>query len=117
VSNDPSELKTFLQPTRIFLRERLKLELHPDKVEMRRYSKGVDFLGYVAFPYFRLLRKKTEKRMYRKLGRVIDDYQQNRITKKRAEASLGSYLGILSHADAYRLSIKLKNDFWFKLKG
>jgi hypothetical protein len=115
VGNDPAELETFLQPIQNFLRKRLKLELHPDKVEIRRYTKGVDFLGYVAFPHFRLLRKKTEKRMYRKLGRVIAGYQQNRIAKERAEASLNSYLGILSHADAYRLSEKMKNDFWIKI--
>lgn len=117
VGNDPTELEIFLQPIQDFLCERLKLELHPNKVEIRRYSKGVDFLGYVVFPHFRLLRKKTEERMYRKLGHVIGDYRRGFITKERAEASLGSYLGMLSHADAYRLAQKLKNDFWFRMEG
>ncbi|MGD0328488.1 MAG: reverse transcriptase/maturase family protein [Minisyncoccia bacterium] len=115
VSNDSEKLKTFLQPMRDFLRERLKLELHPDKVEIRRYSRGVDFLGYIAFPHFRLLRKKTEKRMYRKLGRIISDYRRGAVSKERAEASLNSYLGILSHADVYRVSERLRNDFWIKM--
>lgn len=117
VGNDATELESLLEPIQTFLREHLKLELHPDKVEIRRYSKGVDFLGYVSFPYFRLLRKKTEKRMFRKIDRIIADYKQEAVTKKRAEASLNSYMGMLSHADAYRLGEKLKNDFWFRVKG
>ncbi len=115
IGNDLTKLDILLQPIQNFLRDRLNLELHPDKVEMRRYSKGVDFLGYVAFPYFRLLRKKTEKRMRRKLGDIISGYKRDLVTKERAEASFNSYLGMLSHADAYRLSEKLKNDFWIKI--
>jgi len=117
IVNDPAKLEILLQPIRDFLQECLRLELHPDKVEMRRYNKGVDFLGYVAFPHFRLLRKKTEKRMYRKLEHIITDYKRDRVTKERAETSLSSYLGILFHANAYRLGEKLKNDFWFWMKS
>ena len=115
VDNDPAKLEALLQPIQIFLRERLKLELHPGKVEIRRYTKGVDFLGYVSFPHFRLLRKNTEKRMLRKIDRIISDYKRDAVTKERTEASLNSYLGMLSHADAHRLSEKLKNDFWIKI--
>ena len=115
VDNDLAKLGALLQPIQTFLRERLKLELHPDKVEIRRYTKGIDFLGYVSFPHFRLLRKKTEKRMYRKLDRIIADYKQDTVTKERAESSLGSYLGVLSHADAHKVSEKLKNDFWIQI--
>jgi hypothetical protein len=117
VDNDPVKLEQLLEPIQDFLRERLKLKLHPNKVEIRRYSKGVDFLGYVSFPHFRLLRKKTEKRMLRKLDRMIADYKRDAVTKERAEASLNSYMGMLSHADAHRLGEKLKNDFWFRMKG
>ena len=117
VDNDPERLEALLQPIQDFLREQLKLELHPNKVEIRGYTKGVDFLGYVSFPYFRLLRKKTEKRMLRKIGRVIADYRRNVVTKEYAEASLNSYMGVLSHADAQRLGEKLKNDFWVQINS
>jgi RNA-directed DNA polymerase len=117
IDNDPTKLKALLKPIQNFLCERLNLNLHPDKVEIRRYSKGIDFLGYVAFPHFRLLRKKTEKRMRRKLGHIVAAYKCGQVTKERAEASLGSYMGVLSHANAYRLGEKLKNDFWFRMEG
>jgi RNA-directed DNA polymerase len=114
VGNDPVALNALLPSIADFLRERLRLKLHPSKVEIRRYSKGVDFLGYVSFPKFRLLRKKTEKRMWRELRHVIAEYKRGTVTKERAEASLNSYLGILSHADAYRLSERVRNDFWMR---
>lgn len=117
VDSSEAELRRILPAVRAFLRERLALELHPDKVEIRRYSKGVDFLGYVAFPYFRLMRKRTERRMMRKLHHVIAHYTAGVFDEKRAEASLLSYLGMLSHADAYRLSEKLRNDFWMQTKS
>ena len=117
VDNDPTKLEQLLAPIQDFLRKRLRLELHPDKVEIRRYSKGVDFLGYVSFPHFRLLRKKTEKRMFRKLDHIVTDHKRDAVTKGRAEASLNSYMGMLSHADAHRLGEKLKNDFWIKINS
>ena len=117
VGTDPDALMALLPSIRGFLRERLRLDLHPDKVEIRRYSKGVDFLGYVAFPHFRLLRKKTEKRMWRKLEHVIAQYKGGAADEERARAALNSYLGILSHADAYRLGERLKNNFWIRMNG
>ena len=40
-----------------------KREIPYHKVEIIPYHKGVDFLGYVVFPYHILLRKKTKKRI------------------------------------------------------
>lgn len=45
-----------------FLKEKLKLCLHQDKIIIRRYHQGIDFLGYVSFPYCRILRTKTKKK-------------------------------------------------------
>lgn len=115
IGNEPTKLEALLKPIQGFLRKRLKLDLHPSKVEIRRYSKGIDFLGYVVFPHFQLLRKKTEQRMLRNIRFVITSYKQGLLTKERAEASLSSYLGVLSHANAHKLSEKLKNNFWIRM--
>jgi hypothetical protein len=117
IGNDPDELAKLLPTIRGFLHNSLKLELHPNKIEIRKYRQGIDFLGYVTLPKFRLLRKKTEKRMHRKIRHVISDYKRGMATEERAEATLGSYVGILSHANAYRLSEKLKNDFWIRMNS
>ena len=54
------------------LRDRLKLSLHPEKVTIQPYHRGVDFLGYVIFPHHRLMRVRTRKRMLKKLERRVE---------------------------------------------
>ena len=90
----------WLDAIRQFLRVRLKLELHPGKITVRKYRRGVDFLGYVNLPHHRVLRTKTKRRIMHKVGRGVP------------HASLQSYLGVLSHANSFRLSRKLKNLWW-----
>lgn len=92
-----------------FLRDRLKLSLHPNKVFLRKVNCGIDFLGYVLLPHCRVLRNKTKRRVFRKLrlrahqlrAGVIDYYSFNQ--------SFQSYLGALSHANAYHLRQDLQN--------
>lgn len=68
-----------------FLKERLKLLLHPNKIIIRQYRQGIDFLGYVVLPRHRVLRTRTKKRMFRRIN-----YKNE-----------GSYLGILKHCKGY----------------
>lgn len=71
-----------------FLKATLKLELHPNKVSVRTFREGIDFLGYVLKPGAMLIRTKTRARM---LARVTSENKS-------------SYLGVCSHANAYELS-------------
>ena len=94
------------------LRDRLRLSLHPEKISIHSSNRGVDFLGYVIFPHYRLMRARTRKRMLKKIERRSEEYQQGLITEYSFRQSLHSYLGALSHANAYKLSRNLKNRFW-----
>ncbi|MDO8576424.1 MAG: reverse transcriptase/maturase family protein, partial [bacterium] len=51
-----------------FLRMRLNLNLHPDKVSIATFASGVDFLGWVHFSDHRVLRTATKRRMFRRLS-------------------------------------------------
>jgi retron-type reverse transcriptase len=44
-----------------FLEENLKLSLHPNKVFIKTFTSGLDFLGWVHFPEHRVLRTVTKK--------------------------------------------------------
>jgi len=70
----------------------LNLSLHPDKIIIRKYNQGIDFLGYVTLPHYRVLRIKTKKRMFRRIN----------------HKNLQSYLGVLSHCNGYKLELKIK---------
>lgn len=94
------ELEQLMVPIQDFLRQRLKLELHPGKVHIRKYRQGIDFLGYVLLPHHRVLRTKTKRRIFRRVHRGI------------TEQALQSYLGVLSHANTHGLAQKLLNQHW-----
>ena len=79
-----------------FLNERLRLELHPNKVTIRSWGQGVDFLGFVVRPHAVTLRTKTKRRM---MARVTPD-------------NLSSYLGICSHANAHHSEQLIRVTAW-----
>jgi hypothetical protein len=113
VSHDRTYLENLIQPIQDFLQINLHLNLHPKKIEIRKYSHGIDFLGYVILPYCRLIRKRTWKRMLRRFRGKVKDLKQDKISQDNLEQSLQSYLGVLSHADAEDLEIKLRNELIF----
>lgn len=92
-----------------FLKEKLKLCLHSDKVIIAKYHNGIDFLGYVSFPNHRLLRNKTQKRMFKKIKLSKEKLKQGLITKESFNQSLQSYYGILRHCNSHKLKMKLDN--------
>lgn len=95
-SEDREWLESMLPKISEFLKFDLKLELHPDKLFIETVSSGVDFLGWVHFPDHRGLRSATKKRMFRKLK--INNYKKQ---------SLNSYLGMLSHGNAFKIKKEL----------
>lgn len=94
LSHDKRWLENVLPKVRTFLREKLLLELHPDKVYIQTYSSGVDFLGWVHFADHRIPRTASLRRMVRNL------------TKDRNEHKIQSYRGMLSHGNAHKISLK-----------
>jgi len=114
VANDRTALEKLIAPIEQFLQQKLRLSLHPNKIQLVKYRKGVDFLGYVQFPHHRLVRKKSKERMMRKIRHAACVHQHGVIDGARMNATLQSYLGVLKHADAYRLGETLKNRYWIE---
>ena len=94
-----------------FLKSRLQLCLHPQKVEIRKLSQGIDFLGYVVLPHHIVLRTKTKRRMFKKLRQKRLALESGRITPESYHQTLQSYLGILKHGDNHDLETWVKNCF------
>lgn len=92
LSRDRGQLLELLPHIVVFLRDKLKLQLHPDKVSIRTLASGIDFLGWVHFPDHRVLRTATRRRMFRNLA------------ESAQPARIASYLGMLGHGNAQQLS-------------
>ncbi|MBI4067917.1 group II intron reverse transcriptase domain-containing protein, partial [Candidatus Kaiserbacteria bacterium] len=67
LSHDKAHLQVALSRIDGFLRERLHLILHPDKVFIKTFASGVDFLGWVHFSDHRVLRTSTKRRMLKRV--------------------------------------------------
>lgn len=80
----------------------LKLNLHQNKVFIKTIYSGVDFLGFVHFPKYKILRTATKNRMLRKLKE--NSYKQE---------SANSYIGLLKYGNGYKLIrlVKDQNNF------
>ena len=115
ISTSKEYLKGLVEPIRGFLGDTLRLKIHPKKISIRACHRGIDYLGYITLPHYRLLRNTTKRRLFRKLKERIVAYRNGVISEDSLSQSLQSYLGVLSHANAYHLTEDLKNQYWFWL--
>lgn len=91
LSHDQKWLENLIPAVDTFLENRLHLMLHPNKVSIGTLASGIDFLGWVHFPYHRVLRTTTKKRMMKNIQETL------------SLPVLNSYFGLLQHGNAYKL--------------
>lgn len=97
-SPDKKYLEDTLLKMQEFLAEKLKLNLHPDKVFIKTLASGVDFLGWVHWPDHRVLRRATKWRMWRNLK-----------DKGCQEETVQSYLGMLKHGNTHKIQVQIRD--------
>jgi RNA-directed DNA polymerase len=95
LSDKKSYLESILPKLQTFLKERLHLTLHENKVYIKSYCSGVDFLGWVHFPHHRQIRTSTKKKIIRKM----------RGYPKRE--TINSYRSLMNHGNTYKLRKQL----------
>jgi RNA-directed DNA polymerase len=87
LSPHKNELLAILPIISDFIKSDLRLTMHPDKIILKTFASGVDFLGWTHFFDHRVLRKTTERRMIK------------RIAQHPSKETVRSYLGLLSHGN------------------
>ena len=102
-SEDKERLENLIFPIKIFLKEKLKLELHPDKIFLKTLASGMDFLGMVNFSDHRILRTTTKRRMLRKIKEKKFLWREDLIGEEKFNQTLQSYLGILKHCHGRKI--------------
>jgi len=103
LGTDEKYLQKLIAEIDNFLKSKLKLNLHPYKIIIRKFYQGIDFLGYVVLPHHRVLRTKTKKRMMKKLRAKYASLQSGIITKESLNQSFQSYLGALKHCEGWKI--------------
>lgn len=95
LSEDKKYLEDLLPKIESFLRDKLHLSLHPNKVFIQTFSLGVDFLGWTHFPHHRTIRTTTKHRIIK-----------NTKWYPRPE-TVNSYRGLLGHGNTHELQEKI----------
>lgn len=103
-SEDKERLENIIAPMKIFLQEKLKLAVHPDKIYLKTLASGMDFLGMVNFPDHRVLRTTTKRRILRKIKEKKFLWREDLISEKKFNQSLQSYLGMLTHCRGRKIA-------------
>lgn len=85
-----------------FLEEKLNLQLN-NKTCIRPASMGIEFVGFRVWSTHIKLRKKTTKKMKKRLKYMFSAYENGEIDKETLDRSIASYKGILQHFNSYGL--------------
>lgn len=133
LADDRQTLLAWKRQIEAFLQDRLKLQLHPNKVVLQRCTQGIDFLGSMVFPHHSLVRQRSVRALRRRLDWfkwLIFPKSQRRVQApsignwsrwlaehpcllkpgvpspallKRMLATINSYYGVFGHNNTLRL--------------
>lgn len=109
VHQDGQYLRSLIPVISRYLKDELGLQLHPNKIYLQRYEKGVAYLGAVIKPGRTYVGKRIKANFYsaiKKHNVVLTGFYGDRpdLSAGRSfQSSLNSYLGIMRHHNTYRL--------------
>ena len=99
---DKEELKEILKKIKIFLKEKLKLELNT-KTNIFKGKQGVNFCGYKINEYRLKIRTKGKKKLKQKIKYLKYKIKQGEMTSKEARKYLCGHIGYIDMANTYNL--------------
>jgi len=89
-----------------FLKEKLKINLHPDKSRIIPLKRGVDFVGFRNFYHYNLLRKRNIRAMQRK----VTLYKKGESCFERVFESYKGWQAYARWGNTYKLREEIKKD-------
>ena len=96
-------LENYITEINNFLRNELKLELHPDKSKIFPIYHGASFLGFRVFYYHRLLKKSNIRNFRRRLESFRNLKEKELISDEKITESINGWLVYAECGDTYKL--------------
>jgi RNA-directed DNA polymerase len=108
IHKDKEYLKSVILILKQKLFEMTFLELHPKKIYLQHFSKGVAFLGTIIKPYRIYVKNRIKGNFYKKIFYWNDffeksKYKFSKVAGRNFLASINSYLGIMACHNTYKL--------------
>ena len=99
LSDNKNQLRSWLVAIKLYLTHELQLKLKDNYQIFPVNSRGIDFVGYVSYHTHTKLRKSIKM----KLHKLIDKYEQGKLSKEELQIKLASYFGGLKYCDSENL--------------
>jgi len=121
VHPDKEYLKSLIPVISNYLNNELKLKLHPKKIYLQHFSKGVKFLGTIIKPNRIYIANRTKGNFFnaiQKHNQVMElSHKPSSEDQNALLSSMNSYLGIMKHYKTYnlrkRMLYKHLNGYWW----
>ncbi|PIN89406.1 hypothetical protein COU61_03065, partial [Candidatus Pacearchaeota archaeon CG10_big_fil_rev_8_21_14_0_10_35_13] len=109
--NSKEQLEEWKEKISSFLREKLRIELHPEKTNILNLSRGITFLGFRIFPEHMLIRKSNLNKFHRKLEITQALYEESRVSRDKVVEFLEGWMAYANHANTHKYINKLIKRF------
>lgn len=106
VHHDKNYLCALVKKIRVFLKENLHLTLHPKKIYLQHFSKGLVFLGAYIKPYVKYVERRCKTSFYvlvEQINAELKENVPNDETLYLMRSRVNSYLGTLIHFASFKL--------------
>ncbi|WP_430401190.1 RNA-directed DNA polymerase [Flavobacterium sp.] len=120
VHEDKEYLRKLIPKLSEYLQSELQTTIHPKKIYLQHYTKGVKFLGTVIKPNRIYIANRTKGNFYnaiKKQNKIVLDHKPTKEEKAAFLSSMNSYLGIMKHYKSYKLRkrmiFKRLSGYWF----
>jgi len=104
--NSKKQLRIWRNDIGNFLRNELKLILHPQKTKIFSLTRGIDFVGFRNFAHYKLLRKRNIQNMKQR----IKAFEKNAIGLRSLTESYQGWQAYASWANTQKLRKNIKKE-------
>jgi len=106
VHQDKECLKSLIPVIRQHLYETIQVRLHPKKIYLQHFTKGVKYLGAVIKPHRIYVANRTKGNFFNAIDKhnsVVRDHKPSQEELESFISCMNSYLGIMQHYRSYSL--------------
>lgn len=143
---DAATLAAWRNATAAYLKNKLRLSLHPNKELLTKTDQGIEYLGYRVYPHYLHVGSRSIKALKARLdffkhlfwperfplcqkplrgiwqgladnGKLLAPLLPSWPLLKRMEATINSYLGLMGHAQSYKLRKNLYHKHFGPLRS
>ena len=115
LDSNKKKLNKYKEEINDFLKQNLRIELHPEKSRIIPLGNRLDFLGFRIFYYHRLLRKSNLIKMKNKYKQIKEEYKKGKIEYDKIYDFMEGWVNYAKQANTNklrkRITIKFQEDF------